>query len=201
MFEYFAALLGLVATVWITCGVYIAGRFYPNYDHFNQFCSELGAAGSPTQKLSPWLNNYPLSVMFVIFGWHVTQLPEASIAFYITGVLIVFHGIGTWFAGYFPMDKDPYTPTPSRHCLIHSTAGSVVMLTLLLAPVFVAISPDSELVTPWFRVFSILIVLISMFFTAKLVNAFQVKRGAGLYQRLSYWTQLIWLSVFSLVLM
>ncbi|WP_125784506.1 DUF998 domain-containing protein [Pseudoalteromonas rubra] len=201
MFEFYAALLGLIATVWITCGVYIAGRFYPNYDHINQFCSELGAAGSPTQKLSPWINNYPLSIMFVVFGWHVTQLPNASIAFYITGILIMFHGIGTWFAGYFPMDKDPYTPTPSRHCLIHSTAGSVVMLTLLLAPVFVAISPVSELVAPWFRTFSVLTVLASMFFTVRLVSAYQIKRGAGLYQRLSYWTQLIWLSVFSLVLM
>ncbi|TMP32047.1 DUF998 domain-containing protein [Pseudoalteromonas rubra] len=200
MFEFFAALLGLVATVWITFGVYIAGRFYPNYDHFNQFCSELGASGSPTQKLSPWINNYPLSVMFVIFGWHVTQLPDASIAFYITGVLIMCHGIGTWFAGYFPMDKDPYTLTPSRHCQIHSTAGSVVMLTLLVAPVIITISPDSELITPWFRVFSVSVVLASIFFTIKLVKAYRARQGAGLYQRLSYWTQLMWLSVFSLML-
>lgn len=51
--ETLAALSGVIATIWITFGVYIAAKFYPNYNHANQFCSELGAAGSPTEKIIP----------------------------------------------------------------------------------------------------------------------------------------------------
>ena len=72
MFETVAALSGLIAMVWLIIGVYIASRFYPNYDHAKQFCSELGASGSPTEKLSPRINNYPLGLLFCLFGGYMT---------------------------------------------------------------------------------------------------------------------------------
>jgi hypothetical protein len=62
--ESIAIYSGLIATVWIFIGVYIAGRFYAGYNHAQQFCSELGATGSPTEKLSPLINNYPLGFCF-----------------------------------------------------------------------------------------------------------------------------------------
>ena len=65
MFEIIGIYSGLIATIWIFIGVYIASQFYAGYDHAKQFCSELGAAGSPTEKLSPLINNYPLGFFFV----------------------------------------------------------------------------------------------------------------------------------------
>ena len=59
---------GLLAPIWLLLGVALAGSFYPEYSHFNQAMSELGAKGSPTHALSPLLNNYPLAVLFVLFG-------------------------------------------------------------------------------------------------------------------------------------
>ncbi|MBQ4848233.1 hypothetical protein [Pseudoalteromonas sp. MMG005] len=45
-------------------GVYITGRFYPDYDYSKQFYSALGVTGSPTEKRTPRMSNYPLAVLF-----------------------------------------------------------------------------------------------------------------------------------------
>jgi hypothetical membrane protein len=200
MFESLSALSGLFASIWISIGVFVVAKFYPNYDHKNQFCSELGASGSPTEKLSPIINNYPLSFIFGLFGWHLTQLNDANIALIFTGVLVILHGMGTWVAGYFPMDKDPYTKSPSLSCKIHSWAGFIMLLALLIAPIVVAFSPDSTYIPFEFRVFSIIVVSLAIFYLVKMAQGVKEHRLTGYYQRLSYWVKLLWLSVFSLLL-
>lgn len=199
MFEQIAAYSGMLAAIWITLGVYIAAKYYPNYCHRTQFCSELGAKGSPTQRLSPRLNNYPLGVLFCFFGGFLWSLPDASIAIQITGGLICLHGIGTWVAGVFPMDKDPYTRAPSMSCQIHSWAGFFMLLSLLVAPLFIAFAAQAPWLPLWFRVTSIVAFLLTLFYLVKMAKAVQLKHNVGLYQRLSYWTGLVWLSILSLL--
>ena len=200
MLESIAILSGLIATIWITIGVYVAAKLYPNYDHSNQFCSELGAAGSPTEKISPIINNYPLGVIFCLFGWALIQLNNSNLALTVSGALIIIHGIGTWIAGYFPMDKDPYTKSPTLNCKIHSWAGFIMLLSLLIAPIIIAFSPESVYVPFWFRVASILTVLLAIYYLVKMAKAVKKQKLTGYYQRLSYWVKLLWLSAFSLIL-
>ena len=200
MLDTFFALSGLTASIWISLGVYLAAKFYPNYQHSQQFCSELGAQGSPTQKLSPRLNNYPLSILFCLFGGYVMQLPNSNLAIFFCGFLIVIHGIGTWFAGYFPMDKDPYTEAPSTSCKIHSWAGFFMLLAFLIAPLLITFSPESMIFPNWFRWLSLLSVAMASYYLFKMAQAIKVKNNVGLYQRLSYWIQLCWLSIMSLIL-
>lgn len=200
MLEQLLALSGLIATVWISLGVYIAAKFYPNYNHRQQFCSELGAAGSPTQTLSPLINNYPLGFIFCAFGGYLLALPENNWALTLSGVMIIVHGLGTWVAGFFPMDKDPYTETPSSACQIHSWAGFFMLLSLFIAPLLVAFAPETAFLPTWFRLISVLAVLFSGYFLYKLAKVFKEKGAVGLYQRLSYWVQLLWLSLLSIQL-
>lgn len=140
MLSYLGLYSALIASIWIAVGVYIAGKCYPNYSHAKQFCSELGAAGSPTEKLSPIINNYPLGLLFCLFGWYVLQLENAPLLIALVGWLTISHGVATWFAGYFPMDGDPQTKTPTLSCRIHSWAGLVMLLCLFFAAIFVAMS-------------------------------------------------------------
>lgn len=200
MLESIATLSGLIATIWITVGVYVAAKLYPNYDHSNQFCSELGATGSPTEKISPIINNYPLGIIFCLFGWVLIQLNNSNLALTICGVLIIIHGIGTWVAGYFPMDKDPYTKSPTLSCKIHSWAGFVMLSSLLLAPVITAFSPESIYVPFWFRGASIITVFLATYYLVKMAKAARKQKLTGYYQRLSYWVKLLWLSIFSVIL-
>ncbi|GLX84514.1 hypothetical protein tloyanaT_07660 [Thalassotalea loyana] len=200
LLESIATLSGLIATIWISLGVYVAGKLYPNYDHANQFCSELGATGSPTEKISPVINNYPLGFIFCLFGWALIQLDNSTLSITIAGVLIIIHGIGTWIAGYFPMDKDPYTKSPTLNCKIHSWTGFVMLLSLLIAPLVIAFSASSVYIPFWFRIASIITVVLAIYYLVKMAKAVRKQKLTGYYQRISYWVKLLWLSAFSLIL-
>ncbi|NMP31147.1 DUF998 domain-containing protein [Thalassotalea sp. M1531] len=198
MFEKFAMYSGFIATIWILLGVYITSLFYSGYSHSKQFCSELGATGSPTEKLSPLINNYPLGVLFCIFGWYLAQLPNASLLINISGWLVIIHGIGTWVAGYFPMDADPFTKNPSFNCKVHSWAGFIMLLSLVVAPILTAFSPTTEITPISFRVFSVVSVIAAVYFLFAMANAVKAHTNPGLHQRISYGIQLIWLCIYSL---
>ena len=200
MFATIAIYSGLIATLWIFIGVYVASRFYEGYSHSKQFCSELGATGSPTEKLSPLINNYPLGFLFCFFGWYLAQLANVSILVNIAGWLVIVHGIGTWVAGYFPMDADPFTKHPTFSCKVHSWAGFIMLLSLVVAPILIAISPTTEVISLYFRVFSIVSVIATVYYLFAMAKAIKLQSKPGTYQRISYGIQLSWLSVFSIVL-
>jgi len=200
MFETIAIYSGLIATLWIFIGVYVASRFYEGYSHSKQFCSELGATGSPTEKLSPLINNYPLGFLFCFFGWYLAQLANVSILVNIAGWLVIVHGIGTWVAGYFPMDADPFTKHPTFSCKVHSWAGFIMLLSLVVAPILIAISPTTEVISLYFRVFSIVSVIATVYYLFAMAKAIKLQSKPGTYQRISYGIQLSWLSVFSIAL-
>jgi len=187
------SLVGLFASLWLVVGVFIAGKNYPNYNHAKQFLSELGASGAPTQKLSPIINNFPLSLLFIAFGIYLLN----SIGFNFIGYCIVFHGIGTLVAGVFPMDLDPYTKIPTVSCKIHSAAGLVMFISLLAASSFAVFFAGFGFS---FKAISIVATLFTLYFTFKLSKEFPSKGNVGLYQRLSYGCQLIWLSLLSVFL-
>ena len=200
MFEMIAIYSGLIATLWIFIGVYVASQFYEGYSHSKQFCSELGATGSPTEKLSPLINNYPLGFLFCFFGWYLARLANVSILVNIAGWLVIVHGIGTWVAGYFPMDADPFTKHPTFSCKVHSWAGFIMLLSLVVAPILIAISPTTEVISLYFRVFSIVSVIATVYYLFAMAKAIKLQSKPGTYQRISYGIQLSWLSVFSIAL-
>lgn len=200
MLERIAIFSGLLAAIWIFIGVYTVSLFYTGYNHSKQFCSELGAVGAPTEKLSPLVNNYPLGFLFCIFGIYLAQLSEVSILVNITGSLIIIHGIGTWVAGYFPMDANPLTKNPTLNCKIHSWAGFIMLLSLILAPILVAISPTTQLVPLSFRIFSGVCVVATLYYMFAMAKALKLNTNPGFHQRMSYGFQLLWLSIFSFVL-
>ncbi len=201
MFNIFASLSGLIASIWIVFGVYIAAKFYPNYSHLNQFCSELGAKGSPTEKLSPMINNYPLGLLFCLFGWYICNFIE-SIPLLLAGLMVIVHGIGTLVAGYYPMDADAYTYTkkPSFECKVHSWAGLFVLVSLLVAPIFIVFSTEVKAITFGSKLVSITSVFVSIMLLVKMAKEFKQRGRAGLYQRLAYAVQLVWLSLFSIIM-
>jgi hypothetical membrane protein len=199
VFESIASYSGIIATIWIFIGVYVTSRFYPSYSHCKQFCSELGATGSPTEKLSPLINNYPLGFLFCFFGWYLAQLSNATGLVQVAGWLVIVHGVGTWVAGYFPMDADPFTKHPTFNCKVHSWAGFIMLLSLIIAPLLIALSPTTEITPLYFRIFSLVSVIAAVYYLFAMAKAVKSQSNPGIYQRISYGVQLIWLSAFSLI--
>lgn len=190
-------LSGALASVWIVIGVIWAGSMYPDYSHSRQFCSELGAVGAPTQKISPLINNYPLGILFILFGGSVLSEKLGEVQLMVAGLAIVFHGLGTWLAGYFPMDSDPYTKHPSVSGKIHALAGLIMFISLFVAPISALFSANYGLN---FRLFSLLCAVGSIVPLLHLGKSERARELPGLYQRLSYGVQLIWLFCFSLLI-
>ncbi|RZF80153.1 DUF998 domain-containing protein [Pseudoalteromonas sp. CO325X] len=185
---------GIAASIWLIIGVYVASLFYPQYSHTRQFCSELGATGSPTHTLSPLINNYPLGLLFTLFGAYVISVSDGSLAYLSIGILVIVHGVSTWGCGLFAMDSDPYTEHPTLRCTIHSYCGALMLLSLLIAPSIVALSSEF---TSLMRGFSLLCVCACLYFCYRLHLAFKARTYPGLYQRLSYGWQILWLVAFS----
>ncbi|GHE89056.1 DUF998 domain-containing protein [Thalassotalea profundi] len=201
MFNSIAILSGLIASIWLVIGVYVASLFYDGYCHSKQFCSELGATGSPTEKLSPLINNYPLGLLFCLFGWYVAQLQNVSTLVNFSGWFIIIHGIGTWVAGYFPMDADPFTKHPTFSCQVHSWAGFIMLLSLIIAPILTALSPTSSMNPFSFRLVSVFSVIGTVYYLFRMAKAVKAQENPGIHQRLSYGFQLVWLSSFSIILL
>lgn len=187
------SLVGLFASLWLVAGVFITARHYPNYSHAKQFLSELGALQSPTQKLSPIINNFPLSFFFITFGIYL--LSSSGLIF--IGYCVIFHGVGTLIAGIFPMDFGPYKKCSTMSCKVHAAAGFIMFISLLAGSTFAVFTTDFGVA---FQVISAVASLFTLYFAFKLSKAFSNKDNVGLYQRLSYGCQLIWLSFLSVFL-
>ena len=76
-----------------------------------------------------------------------------------------------------------------------------MLLSLVLAPILIAISPTTEITPLYFRVFSIVSVIATVYYLFAMAKAIKLQSNPGSYQRISYGIQLSWLSVFSIVLM
>ncbi|MDO6707389.1 DUF998 domain-containing protein [Photobacterium sp. 1_MG-2023] len=185
---------GIVASVWIIMGIFVASLFYPNYSHSRQFCSELGAFGSPTQKLSPLINNYPLGVLFILYGYFITTTDVTYLPTFFVGAMVIVHGLSTWICGFFPMDADPYTSKPSMSGHIHAWSGMVMLLSLIIAPSIIVFSAAYPL---FIRLFSLVCIVGCLFFSYRLAIAFKAKTVPGIYQRFSYGFQILWLFGYS----
>lgn len=187
--------LGLISVIYLISGVYVTAKFYPGYCHSRQFMSELGAIGSPTQVLSPRVNNYPLAVMFCLFGLSVLMGDSVGAGEQVVGCSIIVHGIATAVAGLFAMDKDPYIVKPSVSGQMHGYAGLLIMLSLLAAQFAVLFSPGYSNL---FRLFSAICLFCSVWFLWLMIRSYHARHNAGLYQRFSYGSQLLWLAGLSI---
>jgi len=116
-------LLPLLSFLWLAAGVLVVGVFYPGYDHFSQFMSELGASGTVH---GTWVN------LLVFAGAEVWVLLFLALAgrklrgngLALAGLILmaVYAGL-LMTAAFFPCDFECRPVDPSRSHLIHVSSG------------------------------------------------------------------------------
>jgi len=186
---------GVLAPLWMALGVAIVASRYPGYKHRSQVMSELGARSRPTSRIHPWVNNYPISILFVAFGIGVyTAMPE-SLHSQVSGILLITHGICHWITGLFPCDADLGEENPSVSQKVHNGAGLLMYFTLLVA-CLTWVFPASG-VPSWFRVLSLTCAVTSVVFLVYMINAIEGGPRLGLHQRLSLGILGLWTMVFA----
>lgn len=193
-------LAGLITPIWLATGVAIVGGLYPGYSHLNQAMSELGAQGAPTHELSPLINNYPLGVLFVLFGVAVFATFKGSKLARLSGVLIALHGVASLGTGYFSCDVGCGLEHPSDSQNLHNLSGMLMFLTLLIAGALWVYLATRVLDLKWFAWFSLACPLVALLVLPLMGQAVAAGEGFGLYQRINYGASILWVGVFAWVL-
>jgi hypothetical membrane protein len=192
---------GVLAPIWLVLGVAVAGRLYPGYSHFDQAMSELGAIGSPVHTLSPIINNYPLGVLFGLFGYAIIKTFHHSQSAFLSGLLVIVHGSGSIAAGYFPCDVGCKLDSPLPSQSIHNLSGLIMFFSLLFATVLWIFVSRRLLGSKWFGWFCLACSLAPIALLPLMAGAIATGVAFGFYQRIIYGIQVLWIVVFALLLL
>lgn len=198
MLKKVLCLCGMIAPLWLLVGVTITGYLYPDYSHTHQAMSELHALGSPVQHISPFINNYPLGLLFMGFGLFII-LQFNGIWSRLSGVFILLHGVGSMIAGAFPCDVgcDPTSTLQSQE--IHGLGAMIMSLSFLIAPLLWVFIAKKNFGYVWLSWLSAAAIVGQIALFPAMANALEVDRYFGILQRIAYAIPLIWLLVLSSV--
>lgn len=192
---------GLLTPFWLAVALLILGSLYPDYSQFEQSMSVLGAVDAPTHFIAPIINNFPLGLLFILFGVGVYKTFPQSAWGRVSGLLIVLHGLASFVTGDFACDAGCSLDDPSAAQQVHHIAGLVMAWSLIAAG---AIWVRLGLRLEGFRGLAFL----SMAFTlVALVTlpmvAISAKNlvGHGLYERVNTFASAIWTAIFAVVLL
>jgi hypothetical protein len=193
-------LCGALAPLWMLIGVYAGGRLYPGYSHRQQAMSELGARARPTTLIHPFINNYPIGLLFSVSGLGVMLLFHDQRLAHIGGILLLVHGLSHIVTGIFPCDADLGAGSGggSIEQKIHAAAGLVMFFALWSAcALWIFID------TPWgaaFRIYSLASAFASIVALGFMARSLRTGRDMGLYQRVSYGILAAWSAVLAVLL-
>lgn len=191
---------GAIGALWMLCGVYVGGRLYPGYDHCQQAMSELGARGRATTRIHPFINNYPIGVLFTAFGVGVVALTSSeNLLPTVAATLLVLHGLSQIACGIFPLDADLGAGGRlSAAHKIHGIAGLLMYFALWAACLSWTFIHWPSM--PGFRFYSFASAMVSIVVLGFMVRSLKTGRDFGLYQRISYGILGLWCAVLSLLL-
>ena len=196
----YALLSGMLIPVWLFCGVLIAGSLYPGYSHVDQAMSELGALEAPTHQLSPIINNFPLGVLFLLFGGAVVGLFSGARLAQFSGLLLMLHGLASISAGLFSCDPGCNPVEPSRDQMLHNLSGLVMFASLTLANFLWVYLARKRLGSAGFSWFSLACLIVSLAVMPMMAAAVESGEAFGLYQRINYGVAVIWLGTLAWML-
>ncbi|MFV3289723.1 DUF998 domain-containing protein [Pseudomonas sp. NY11955] len=185
---------GLLIPLWLLAGVWLTAHAYPGYDHLQQAMSQLGAAGSPTQHWSPWVNNFPLAVLFALFAWGLARRWRGSKLALLSAGLVLLHGIGSLGTGWFPCDQGCAPAQPSTSQQLHNLSGLLMFLSLTLANGLWAWLGSRLAGSRALALFSLGCVVLAIATVALMGQAAQSGQLFGLYQRLNYGVSVLWIA-------
>jgi uncharacterized protein DUF998 len=194
-------------TILLVCGVLapfayvgtdiVAGLLYPGYSFTAQAPSELFAIGAPTSRLVVPLFSLS-SALYVAFAFGVWRASGGTSALHFLAVLIAANGIDSLLLWEFPMHMRGAPPTFS----------DTMHLILAINPfVLLSIAFGVAAFRNWFRVYSILTILILVvlatvaFSYVPAVAANQPTSWLGLSERSAQYAHQLWHAVLAIVLL
>ncbi|WP_369986644.1 DUF998 domain-containing protein [Pseudomonas xanthosomatis] len=190
---------GLLIPLWLLAGVWLTALAYPGYDHLQQAMSQLGASGAPTQGFSPWVNNFPLALLFALFAWGLARRWRESKLARLSALLVLLHGVGSLGTGLFACDLGCAPAVPSLSQQLHNLSGLLMFLSLTLACVLWVRLGKRLAHSPGLAWGSLLCSVLAVVTVVLMARAAQSGELFGLYQRLNYGVAVLWLAALAWV--
>jgi hypothetical protein len=190
---------GILAPLIYMASDIIAAFSWHGYSYTDQAISELSAIGAPTRAL--WIAMGSLfNVLLIAFGIGVWRISGHQRSLRLTGTLLFIWGIlgFVWF--FFPMHIRGAigSATDTMHLVM---AG----VTVFLMTLFIGVGSGAH--GKWFRLYSILTILVMLFFGA--LVGLQASRVAaqmptpwmGIMERVSVYSPMFWVVVLAITLL
>lgn len=157
------------------------------------------ARWTPPPTLSPWINNFPLALLFALFAWGLARRWRQSRLAQLSALLILLHGVGSLGTGWFACDAGCAPVTPSLSQQLHNLSGLLMFLSLTLACVLwiglgQRLSRSRGLA--WWSLLCAVLAVVTVLLMARAAESGQL---FGLYQRLNYGVSLLWMAALALV--
>ena len=190
-------LTGLSGPLFFAISVVLVGSLRPDYNHVNQFMSELGETGG----YFAWVMNYfgfmlsaGLVLIFVLA--FRTLLPRTALNLIGTSLLVVF-AISMFLAGVFSCDVGCPPSERSVDQKLHD------LFSILAFPAFTAgvftWGLSLSRIASWrrFGTYSLVTASLSLLLLVAMVQSEASREGTGMYQRLYLGVLFIWLMAMS----
>jgi len=192
-YVFWTGILGVFLFVFTTV---IAGLYYPTYNHFSQFISELYAVDAPNADLIRFFGFLPSGILFIIFAVLVNKMTPKS-RFKSMGLLgiIVGYGLVTIICAIYNCDAgcNPKFINPSFSQIIHNLMGMITYLIVPFSILLIAIASTKWKNSLQFSLVSFLISAISFAFVVVL-NLNLDSPCKGLIQRIIEGSILFWIA-------
>ncbi|MDX1542959.1 MAG: DUF998 domain-containing protein [Christiangramia sp.] len=181
----------MAGSVLFTTITIISASLHSDYDHLNNFISELGATGSSTEWIMNYLGFIPSGICFVLFALALLIVVSKSWISRIGSVLFMVFGIGMTLAGIFSCDPG-CPPVGSIESGIHDGVSAIAFMSAILGTILPGFSfkKSKEFQNIW--LYSIITGLFALIFMLVMISTFESKNLTGLWQRLYLLTIFLW---------
>lgn len=190
-------LCGILAPVLWAGAVIFCGSLRPEYSHLTQYISELGERGSSTEFMIRYAGFVPTGLMHVVFAAFLYVVFKGSRPAAIAAMLLAINGLARIGAGIFPCEVGCAGPRLLLSQKLHSLSSGVGFFALIGAAILWGVLLRRYQRLRGLSLYSVGSGILGLVFLVAMLWGAELRRGTGLYERLSTGVLSLWVLVFA----
>ena len=198
-FQNIFTIFGIIGPIFFTILMIILGALQQDYNHIQQYISELGAIEAPNANIMNYFGFTFLGLSIILFGFSFYNKLNLKIKIPFFGFnLILISGLSFFLIGFFPCDKNCINITIIG--IIHGHLSNIAQFSLILAPIFFYQDLKKDFRWNNYKVYFLLTTINGLIF-GLFYKLYVFDSYIGLLQRISFAIPLIWVVIISIKLL
>lgn len=191
-------LCGILAPLLWAAVIIFCGSLRPEYNHLTQYISELGERGSSTEFIIRYAGFVPTGVMHIVFSVFLYVVFKGHRLAALAAILLALNGLGRIGAGIFPCETGCAGPRLLLSQKLHSLSSGIGFFALIGASILWGILLRRYDDLKWLGLYSVISGILGFVFLMLMLSSDEMRKGTGLYERLSTGALSLWVFVFAL---